>query len=258
MSVRPTPSVILRPEIRELADLEAVSAAATQELIDIATHTVAAKGSFAIALSGGSTPKRLFQLLAAKGKAALPWDHIELYWGDERTVPPDHPDSNYRMTREALIDPLELDPRRIHRIRGEAKDPEDAARAYADELAPLGEPFPVFDYVMLGMGSDGHTASLFPDSPALDEVQRPFVANPIDSPLAKGKTVRLTLTARAINWARNVRFLACGADKADALAQVVEGGRDPRRYPAQLIRPIDGTLAWFVDRAAAAKLGGRS
>jgi 6-phosphogluconolactonase len=242
-------------DVRRFADLDAVSAAAADELAALARRAVDDKGSFTIALSGGSTPRRLFELLARRGREALPWDQIELYWGDERTVPPDHADSNFRMAREALIDPLKLDPSRVHRMRGEDPDHAAAAATYAAELQPLGEPFPVFDYVMLGLGSDGHTASLFPDTPALDETQRVCVANPVDS-LTRGKTVRLTLTARAINWARVIRFLVVGADKAQAVREVIEGGRDPRRLPAQLIRPIDGSLAWLVDEAAAARLGG--
>lgn len=245
-------------EVRRFADLEAVSTAAADEFVSYAAEVVAQRGVFRIALSGGSTPKRLFQILAARGKDAMPWDRTELYWGDERTVPPDHPDSNYRMTREALIDPLKLDPARIHRVEAEHPDPDAAAAAYVEQLRPLAPAggFPEFDYVMLGMGSDGHTASLFPGSPALDDNVHWFVANPVDSPLAKGKTTRLTLTAAAINCGRRVRFLVCGADKAPALHEVLEGSRDPKRYPSQLVAPIHGSLAFLVDEAAAARLGG--
>jgi 6-phosphogluconolactonase len=246
-------------EIRRHAGLEALSAAAAEELADLARAAVGPSstrsGTFSIALSGGSTPKRMFQLLAAMGRDALPWDRIELWWGDERAVPPDHPDSNYRMTRENLIDPLGLDEARVHRIHGE-DDPAAAAASYQRELfAALGDP-PVFDLVLLGMGSDGHTASLFPNSPALDDKRAAVVANPVDSPLTKGKATRITLTAAALSAGRTIRFLAAGADKADALAAVLEGPRDPHRYPSQLIAPVAGELAWLVDEAAAAKLGG--
>lgn len=240
-------------DVRRHRDLEAVSTAAAEELAQYVPQVVAEKGRFAIALSGGSTPKRLFEILAKMGKSALPWDRIDVFWGDERTVPPDHADSNYRMTKEALIDPLRLDPNRIHRIRGEEKDPENAVKAYVEELKPLtpeGGVFPVFDYVMLGMGSDGHCASLFPNSPALDEVTRWFVANPVDSPLTKGKTIRLTMTAAVLNWGTRIRFLVCGADKAPALREVLGGPPNPRVYPSQLIQPKAGTLAWLVDDAA--------
>lgn len=246
-------------EIRRFDGLDALSRAAADELVAIAHDAVKARGVCNIALSGGSTPKRLFQLLAAMGRQALPWDHIDLWWGDERTVPPDHPDSNYRMTREALIEPLSLDPAHVHRIHGEESDHAKVAATYERALAgALGvPPLHGHDYVMLGMGPDGHTASLFPGTPALDAVSRWVVANPVNSPLTKGATTRITLTAPALNRGRHIRFLVAGADKADPLAQVIEGGRDPKKYPSQLIEPTHGgDLVWFVDEAAAAKLGG--
>jgi 6-phosphogluconolactonase len=242
---------VARPAIRKFGDLDALSRAAADEFATLAREAVAARGAFHVALSGGSTPKRLFQLLAERGRGALPWDQIELWWGDERTVPPDHKDSNYGMTREALIAPLQLT--RVHRIRGE-DEPEAAARAYEQELVgALGTP-PVFDLALQGMGPDGHTASLFPHSPALTETTRFVVANPVDSPLTKGKTTRITLTAPAINAARHIRFLVGGADKADSLAAVLDGPRDPQRFPSQLVAGVD--TVWFVDAAAASKLGG--
>jgi len=241
------------PVIRHLADLDALSHAAADELGAIARAAVSARGRCDIALSGGSTPKHLFGLLAAAGRDALPWDHIELWWGDERAVPPDHADSNYGMTRAALLAPLGLDAAHVHRMAGEI-DPAEAARAYEAELvAALGAP-PIFDLVLLGMGPDGHTASLFPGSPALDETQRWVVANPVTSPLVHGSATRITLSAPAINAARHVRFLVAGADKAASLAQVLEGPRDPHRFPSQLIAAAD--LAWLVDPSAAALLRG--
>lgn len=242
--------------VRRFPDLDALSSAAADELIELARAGIAARGRFHVALSGGSTPKRLFQLLAQR-KDALAWDAVELWWGDERCVPPDHPDSNYGMARDHLIRPLGLDEARVHRMHGEL-DPGAAARAYEDELvAALGDP-PVLDYALQGMGPDGHTASLFPESPALpvlDEERRWVLANPVKSPLVPGgAALRITLTAPAINRARHVRFLVAGADKAAALAAVLEGPRDPRRYPSQLIAAAD--LAWLVDEAAAAQLGG--
>lgn len=243
------------PVIRRFADLDALSHAAADELGAIARAAVAERGSCHIALSGGSTPKHLFHLLARAGREALPWDHVELWWGDERAVPPDHPDSNYGMARAALTEPLGLDASHIHRMAGEL-DPAAAARGYEDELvAALGGP-PILDLVLLGMGPDGHTASLFPGSPALDETRRWVVANVVTSPLVHGTATRITLTAPAINAARQVRFLITGADKAAALAQVLEGPRDPKRYPSQLIAGVD--LAWLVDTAAAASLGVRA
>jgi len=243
------------PVVRRFPDLDALSRAAADELVAQARAAVAERGAFHIALSGGSTPRRLFQLLAARGRDALPWERVELWWGDERTVPPDHAESNYRMAREALIEPLGLPAAGIHRIAGELADPDAAAAAYERVLVDaLGEP-PILDLVLLGMGPDGHTASLFPGSPALDEARRWVVANPVTSPLVHGTTTRITLTAPAINAARRVRFLVAGADKAAALAAVLEGPRDPARTPSQLIAPR-GDLAWFVDEAAAAALRG--
>jgi 6-phosphogluconolactonase len=239
--------------VRRFADLDALSRAAADELIELARGAIAARGRFHVALSGGSTPRRLFQLLAARPDA-LAWDRVELWWGDERCVPPDHADSNYGMTRAALIEPLRLDDARVHRIHGEL-DPGASARAYEDELrAALGDP-PVLDCALLGLGPDGHTASLFPDSPAVDEARRWVVANPVRSPLVPGgAATRITLTAPALSRARCAWFLVAGADKAGALAAVLEGPRAPRRYPAQLIQATDA--AWLVDEAAAAQLGG--
>ena len=243
------------PVVRRFSDLDALSRAAADELAGLARAAVAERGACSIALSGGSTPRRLFQLLAARGRAALPWERIDLWWGDERTVPPDHADSNYRMAREALIEPLGLAAARVHRIAGELADPAAAAAAYERALVDaLGAP-PVLDVVLLGMGPDGHTASLFPGSPGLDETRRWVIANPVTSPLVHGTTTRITLSAPAINAARHVRFLVAGADKAAALAAVLEGPRDAR-YPSQRIAPAPGDLAWLVDEAAAAGLRG--
>lgn len=242
-------------EVRTFDSIDALSAAAADELLAIAAAAVAERGVAHVALSGGSTPKRLFQLLAQKGRDAAPWDHIQLWWGDERSVGPEHADSNFRMTKENLLDPLKLT--RFERIEGEV-EPADGAKRYGDKLAKLAPAegqWPVFDYVMLGMGPDGHTASLFPNSPALDNVTDVVVANPVDSPLTKGPTTRITLTAPALNWGRQIRFLVAGADKAEPLWHVLRGPRDPKTYPSQLIKPSSGHLAWFVDKAAAAKLG---
>lgn len=241
-------------DIRRYESIDALSAAAADELIALAKAGVRERGAFHVALSGGSTPKKLFELLAAKGRAAAPWDQIHLWWGDERNVPPDHEKSNYRMTKQALLDPLGLGDH-VHRIHGE-QAAADAARAYREELAalPQGDGWPVFDYVMLGMGPDGHTASLFPRSPALDNVTDWVVANEVDSPLTGGKSTRITLTAPALCHGREIRFLVAGANKAEPLQQVLAGDRDPKTYPSQLIRPTAGHLAWFVDHAAAARL----
>ncbi|HTR53618.1 MAG TPA: 6-phosphogluconolactonase [Kofleriaceae bacterium] len=233
--------------VRTFPDVAALARAAADEFGEVARVAIAARGACHVALSGGSTPKTLFGVLAAQGRSALPWDRIELWWGDERCVPPDHKDSNYRMTRETLLAPLGLT--RVHRIEGE-RSPEAAASDYERALVgALGAP-PVFDLVWLGMGPDGHTASLFPGSPAVAERQRYVVANPVDSPVAGGKTTRITLTLPAIDAARRVRFLVAGADKAARLHDVIDGPAG--RFPAQLVRAAD--VAWLVDTAAAAQL----
>jgi len=242
--------------IQTYQDLDVLSHAAADDLIALVRASVADRGTCSIALSGGSTPQRLFRLLAQRGPGALPWEHVDLWWGDERTVPPDHADSNYRMAREALIEPLGLIQSHVHRIAGEVADHDASARAYSRELVTaLGSP-PTFDVVLLGLGPDGHTASLFPGSAALAETSRWVVANEVTSPLVHGTATRITLTAPAINAARHVRFLVSGADKATALAQVLEGPREPERYPAQLIAPTAGDLVWLIDRTAASLLGG--
>lgn len=242
--------------VQRYPDLDALSAAAANELTRIAKDAIASRGVFTVALSGGSTPKRLFEVMAARGRAAFPWDQTELWWGDERTVPPDHADSNYKLAADALA-PLALDPARVHRMRGEDA-PAQAAAAYERALlAAYGEP-PALDYVLLGMGPDGHTASLFPLSPGLAERKRYVIANPVESPLAGGQVGkpvwRITFTFPMIAAARNVRFLVAGGDKADALAGVLEG--PPGRYPSQSVRAAN--LAWLVDDAAAARLTTRS
>jgi 6-phosphogluconolactonase len=236
-------------QVRKYVDLEALSRAAAQDFVALAKAAVAERGRFDVALSGGSTPKKLFQILVAMGREALPWDRIHLWWGDERCVAPDHADSNFGMTRAALIEPLQLT--NVHRIVGEG-DPEAGAAAYAQELvAALGSP-PVVDLALQGMGPDGHTASLFPHSPALAETAKLVVANHVDSPLTKGKATRITMTYPAIDAARHVRFLAGGADKAATLALVLQGPRDVDTYPSQGITGAD--VQWLVDEAAAARL----
>ena len=231
--------------IQRFADGAALARGAADEFVEVARGS---RGPCNILLSGGSTPKGMFQLLAKQRRDGLPWDRIDLWWGDERCVPPDHPDSNYGMTKANLIDPLKLDPARIHRIEGE-RDPEAAARDYERAMAPLGTP-PVFDLVYLGMGPDGHTASLFPNSKGLAERTRFVIANTVTSPLVHGTATRITVTVPVLNAARRVRFLVGGADKAETLAGVLEG--PPGKYPSQLVDNPD--LAWFVDEAAAARL----
>ena len=237
--------------IEVLPDVEAVALRGADLFALAAQEAAAARPAFTAALSGGDSPGPLYALLARQQfTQKIPWRRVHLYWGDERCVPPDHADSNYRMTRESLLEPLGLT--RVHRIEGE-RAPEAAASDYERALVgALGAP-PVFDLVWLGMGPDGHTASLFPGSPAVAEKQRYVVANPVDSPLTHGKATRITLTLPAIDAARRVRFLVAGADKAARLHDVLDGPAG--RFPAQLVRGAD--VAWLVDAAAAAQLGAR-
>ncbi|HSD90905.1 MAG TPA: 6-phosphogluconolactonase [Kofleriaceae bacterium] len=244
--------------ITVVSNTDQLARAAADELQSITREAVRDRGVCRIALSGGSTPKYLFQQLVALGRDALPWDSIDLWWGDERTVPPDHKDSNYGMAKQHLLDPLKIDPARVHRMEGE-RDPEAAAADYERALCAAAGIPPVLDYNLLGMGKDGHTASLFPGSPALTEMNRTqktrwVIANPIDSPLAGGKTTRITITFHTIAAARHTRLLVAGEDKADALAGVLEG--PPGRYPSQFVGGAD--VRWIVDDAAASKLRRRS
>lgn len=243
-------------EVVRLADAEAVSRAAAEEVVRCARSAIAARGRFTIALSGGSTPRRLYQLLTeAPFGAQVDWERIEVFWGDERAVPPEHPDSNFGMAHAALLARVRVAPERVHRMAAEREDRDAAARAYEAEIArtfgvfPEAEP-PAFDCILLGMGADGHTASLFPHTKAVRERRRWVVRNAVATLGAE----RLTLTAPILNRSATVLFLVAGADKAATLRQVLEGPTDPERLPAQLIRPLAGRLLWLVDTAAAACL----
>lgn len=241
--------------IRIFADVEVLSAAAAHEFVRCVREAVAARGRFTVALSGGSTPKRLYQLLTAEPfRSQVDWGRVEIFWGDERCVPPDHADSNYRMAREAMLTHLPIPAELIHRLEAERPDRDAAARDYEAVLARVfavaadAGP-PELDLVLLGMGPDGHTASLFPHTKALDESKRWVVANFVP----QLNTDRLTLTRPILNRAREVLFLVAGADKAERLAEVLAGPADPKRLPSQSIQP-QGKLVWFVEAAAAARL----
>src|SRR5262245_44291001 len=245
--------------IQVVEDAPAVARAGAERFTSLARAAVEARGRFTEALSGGSTPKALFQLLAREARSTVPWDRIELFWGDERCVPPDHADSNYRMTRESLLDAVPITPARTHRIEAEKDDHPAVAAAYEAEIArilggtPGGTP-PVFDLVCLGMGPDVHTASLLPGTTALGERRRWVVANHVP----KFKADRITLTYPILNRAARVVFLAAGGDKASVLREVLEGPPALERLPSQGIRPDAGELLWLVDRAAAAQLASRT
>ncbi len=233
----------------DAAELASEAARRFAELAEVFTGDI---GRFAVALSGGSTPKAMYRILAEKPYAdSLPWPSTCFFWGDERCVPPDHPESNYRMAHETLLSKVPAAPENIFRIPAEDQDHQRAAERYSETLQKFfGEEWPHFDLIFLGMGADGHTASLFPGTAALNVNDRIAVANYVE----KLQSWRITLTAAAINRARNIIFLVAGEDKAPALKAVIEGPRDPEKYPSQLIEPYYGTLLWMVDEAAASLL----
>ena len=234
----------------------AVSRTAAEIMVNLALKKLTSKESFAVALSGGSTPKKMFAMLAndAALRNRMPWCRVHFFWGDERHVPPDHTDSNFRMTNEVMLSRVPVPPENIHRIRAENPDAGKAAEDYEQELREffmLGpEQLPPFDCVFLGMGTDGHTASLFPGTKALQERKRLVVPNWVD----KFQSYRITLTPPVLNNADLVIFLVSGEEKAQPLRTVLEGQKQPDRLPSQLIEPTHGKLLWLVDRAAAGLL----
>ncbi len=229
----------------------ALATAAAELFVQRARDAIADHGRFAVALSGGSTPKAMYQRLAEHPLShEVDWTHVQVFWGDERAVPPDHHESNYLMAQQALLEEVPISSAQIHRIRGELP-PDEAADDYEAVLrAFFRGTRPRFDLLLLGMGDDGHTASLFPGTAALDEAERWVVANYVP----KLADWRITLTLPTINAAACVAFLVAGEAKAERLAEVLNGPRDPHRLPAQAIQPTDGELLWLVDQAAAAGL----
>jgi 6-phosphogluconolactonase len=246
----------MKPEVRILADATRLAHEAATEFARLVTFSVQQTNLFTVALSGGSTPKTLYSLLADEPwRSELPWPRMHFFWSDERHVPPNHPDSNYGMADKALLSKVPVPPENIHRIRGEESDPATAAAAYEQELQNSfhlnpGE-LPKFDLVLLGLGTDGHTASLFPDTAALHERDRLVVANWVE----KLNAWRLTLTLPVLNNAANVIFLVSGREKAEILTAVLTGDRS-EQFPAQLVRPIAGRLLWFVDSEASTSFSG--
>jgi 6-phosphogluconolactonase len=244
-------------DVRIFAGVAELARAAAGELARAVEETAPQGDRFTLALSGGSTPEALYRLLAspdAPFRDRLPWSRIHFFWGDERHVPPDHPESNFRMAKEAMLDRVSVPPENVHRIRAEEPDAARAAGEYEAELRSFfqlsrGEP-PCFDLVLMGLGPDGHTASLFPGTRAVHERERLVVAHWID----KLGTFRITLTPPVFNAAARTIFLVSGSRKAPALRAVLEGDFEPDLYPAQIVRPAAGTLAWMVDRAAARDL----
>lgn len=241
--------------IEILPDAETLALRAADLFALVAQEAAAARGRFAVALSGGETPRAFYGVLARQQfSQKVPWRRVQLYWGDERCAPAHDPASNYGMARDTFIKHVPLPPVNVHRVHGE-EEPERAAAAYEHELQALADlerprsELPVFDLVHLGLGKDGHTASLFPHSEALAEEDRLAVATeaPDGSP-------RVTITYPVINAARHVWFVVSGAEKAGMVAEVIEGLRAPKAVPAQAVSPVHGKLLWLLDEAAAAEL----
>ena len=246
--------------VRKFAHVDPLVRAAAELFVEACGEAVGREGRFLVALSGGSTPRGLYRRLAStEFRERCDWSRVEFFWGDERSVPPDHPESNFRMANECLLDPLGIAVGQIHRMEAEQADLDAAAARYQHEIADVcgvdddGTP-PALDLVLLGMGDDGHTASLFPHTAALAEEKRWVVANRVP----QLSTDRLTMTAPLINRAKRIVPLVCGADKAGRLGEVLTGPLDAERLPSQMIWPVAGSIYWLVDDAAAAALPGRA
>ena len=242
----------MKPEVRIFKDLEALSRAAADLFIEQAAQSIAQRDRFLVALNGGGTPTRLFQLLATDFRDKVDWSKVHVFWGDERCVSPDDPGSSYGQARDALLSRVAIPDGNIHRIKGELGPPE-ASKDYSlilKQFASSPLEWPRFDLVYLGMGEDGHTASLFPGSAVNDyEPTMPVTAQYQDRPAN-----RVSLTPVVFNSAHTVAFMATGEKKAQTLAEVLSDRYNPKLYPAQRIKPNDGRLIWFVDEAAASKL----
>lgn len=243
-------------EIIVLRDLDELGRAAAKKFVELARAKTADGFSFTLALAGGSTPKRLYELLADENepfRRSIEWGKIEFFWSDERCVAPDAAESNFRMANESLLGPLGISPDNIHRFRGEI-DAETAASDY-DRFLRLrfnayGNSSPRLDLILLGMGADGHTASLFPHSNVLLEKEKLAAAPYVE----KVGASRLTLTPPVLNNAANVILQIAGEDKAEVLREVLEGEYEPQNYPAQIVNPLNGNSFWFLDEAAAKAL----
>ena len=243
-------------EVRILADANSIAQTAAAEFLEAAQQAVSEKGSVSVALAGGSTPKALYGLLATNPllQAKVPWSKIQFFFGDERHVPPNDEESNFRMAEEAMLGKAPVDAKQVHRIKGEKRNAAQAAEEYEQDLRAsfrlqAGE-FPRFDLVLLGMGPEGHTASLFPGTKALKEGHRLVVSNWV----GKFYTDRITFTPPVLNNAARVIFMVHGAEKAPALKAVLEGPYEPEQLPAQIIQPKQGKVLWLVDPSAASML----
>jgi 6-phosphogluconolactonase len=247
---------MINREIKIFSSIEELNNYARDEIARIANEAITTRGIFTVALSGGSTPKKLYEMLAAEDfQTRINWHQTHFFFGDERFVSPDSEESNFRMANEALFSKINAPPQNIHRFLTERDEAEIVAEKMENSMREFfglaADEFPRFDLILLGMGADGHTASLFPFTSSLNEKERLVTENYIE----KLQTFRLTFTIPTINHARNIIFLVVGADKAEALRTVLGGEYNPKRIPAQLIRPEKGNLTFFVDEKAAFLLG---
>lgn len=239
------------PAVTIFADEEALGRAAADLFLALSREAIASRGRFSAALSGGSTPRRLYELLGEKPyRDAVDWQRVHVFWVDERCVPRDHGESNFRLAFDTVLSTVPLPTENIHRIKGE-EGPDRAAREYEDDIRTFfgTSGTPSFDLIILGVGEDGHTASLFPDSPLLNERLR--IAVPVY--LEKPKLNRITLTLPVLNNAARILVLATGEKKAEVVREILEGPGNARR-PAGLVRPVHGVLQWLIDKKAGQKL----
>lgn len=239
-------------DLRIFPTSEALNRAAAEAFAQLANRNIAEKGRFTVALAGGKTPRAIYQLLARDYREQIEWAQVHFFWGDDRYVPINDPDSNYRMARESLLDHVPILAENVHRMPTEFILPETAAQNYEKTLCDFWPTsLPHFDLIQLGLGPDGHILSLFPNSPLLREENR-LVAVVIDSP--KPPPTRLTLTLPVINHAAHIHFFVTGAEKAEALRATLEGLHDLQKFPAQAVQPLDGHVTWWLDENAASLL----
>ena len=243
------------PEVLVLPDPAAIAAEAAERFAAICARAAASRGACAVALSGGETPKRLYAVLASDAyRRRVPWERLQVFWGDERCVPPDDPRSNYRVARDLLLSKVPVPVEHVYPMPGDTADHEAAAAAYEKTLRAAlprtADGWPRFDLVLLGLGDNAHTASLFPHSAVLRERDRAVVAEFVKD----AGMWRMTLTAPGLNRAAETLFLVSGASKAEAVRAVLEGPADPDEVPAALVRPVDGRVTWLLDAPAASRL----
>jgi 6-phosphogluconolactonase len=234
-------------------DSDTLSHHAAQLIVRLAAESIVTHGRFTAALAGGSTPRKLYGLLANEPyRSQIDWALVEVFWGDERCVPVDDAESNFRMAQEAFLSKVPIAENQVHRMHADWPDRDAAAQAYVIEMRRVfgTDGIPSFDLIQLGMGPEGHTASLFPHQAALHEQER--LVMPVRTP--KPPPDRLTFTPPLLNAARHVLFLVTGSDKADAVHEVIEGEYNPDEYPAQIVHPPHGEVTWMLDTVAASKL----